>query len=107
MLALRKPSPLGLDWISHQPFSETAVVTKARRSSEVAHLSQSLKLFQRDSHLSNDLEEKRRADFAPSVERYGHRAAVWMVPAFVTTCLSCLGEPQRASRLLEVSRRGA
>lgn len=68
---------------------------------------QLVELFERDSKLPQDLEEERRSDLPPSVDWDGHSAAILMIPAFVTSCRSCLVESEASGDGLELARRRA
>jgi len=60
-----------------------------------------MKLLFGNFKLSQDLMEEPAANFRITVDRNGYRASIWMLPARVTSLLSCLREAKLLSYSLE------
>jgi hypothetical protein len=71
-----------------------------------SRLTKFFKFILRNSQLTKNLIEKRRADFAASVHRYGNGTPVGMAP-FSTASLAKKNESEEPSDALKIARRGA
>jgi hypothetical protein len=64
-------------------------------------LAEFLKLFERQSKLAENFEEKRRPNLTTTVDRDGNRTAVRMIPPLVAACLTSGEESEEASNSLK------
>ena len=70
-------------------------------------LAELLKLINRDSKLSQELEKQRRANLTASVKRNRNGTTVQMIPSFVAPYLAGSSESKLSCGILEFARRGA
>ena len=62
-----------------------------------------IELAQRQTKLTEDLVEQRRADRPATMDWNRHSATVWMVPSFVTARVPSLQESELARNLLKLA----
>jgi hypothetical protein len=73
----------------------------------VVRSAQPTELLLRHVQLSKDLEEERRANFTPAMERNGHGPSIAMHPAFMASRLATSCETEGRRDPLELARCGA
>jgi hypothetical protein len=73
----------------------------------VVRSAQPTELLLRHVQLSKDLEEERRANFTPAMERNGHGPSIAMHPAFMASRLATSYETEGRRDPLELARCGA